>query len=147
MVKTNKQRRTRRQRQSPSHMTLQTTILTGTGTSTTVDASKLMAVTATRSARMKTCRVTFVSGETTNQPRSFALIFLSPNQDAIYTTPTFVATQFPQSRTFKIPSNTDWGIYQPTDTVVTIDHATDSKVRFIMSLDTVYKAADNITQF
>ena len=67
-------------------------------------------------------------------PRSFSLKAYGSAGEEIFTSPLILSGPIPRKRRFKMPANTDFGIFTSTETVVQFLHATNPGINFVVNI-------------
>ena len=67
-------------------------------------------------------------------PRSFTLKMYGSAGEEIFTSPLILSGPIPRKRRFKMPANTDFGIFTNNETVVDFLHANNPSINFVVNI-------------
>ena len=67
-------------------------------------------------------------------PRSFSLKAYGSAGEEIFTSPLILSGPIPRKRRFKMPANTDFGIFTNNETVVQFFHANNPSINFVVNV-------------
>ena len=67
-------------------------------------------------------------------PRSFTLKAFGSAGEEIFTSPLILSGPIPRKRRFKMPANTDFGIFTTNETVVQFIHANNPSINFVVNI-------------